>query len=61
MVQLIDIEADPWEMHNLASDPKSDAMIDDLFARLKRWMQVTNDPFPAAKLDATLETYRKNR
>jgi arylsulfatase A-like enzyme len=61
MVQLFDTAADPWEMQDLAADPKSDAIIDDLYARLKRWMEVTGDRFPLARLDATLETYRKRR
>jgi choline-sulfatase len=61
MVQLLDIAADPWEMQNLASDPKSDAVIGDLYVRLRRWMDVTGDRFPRARLDAALETYRQNR
>jgi choline-sulfatase len=59
MVQLFDVAADPWEMHNLAA--RSAPVIDDLMARLNRWMHDTADPFPVAKLDATLETYRKGR
>jgi len=61
MVQLFDIEADPWEMHNLAADPKIDAVIDDLYVRLKRWMEITGDHLPVATLDADLESYRKSR
>jgi choline-sulfatase len=59
MVQLFDVAADPWEMHNLAA--RSAPVIDDLMPRLKRWMGNTADPFPLTKLDATLETYRQGR
>ncbi len=61
MVQLFDTGADPWELQNLAADPKSDTVIDDLYVRLKRWMDVTGDRFPVTRLDATLEAYRKSR
>jgi arylsulfatase A-like enzyme len=61
MIQLFDIEADPWEMHNLAADAKSAPMTDDLIVRLKRWMQNIGDPLPAARFDASLEAYRTSR
>ena len=61
VVQLFDIESDPWEMHNAAVDPINDAVIDDLYARLTRWMKITGDPFPVTTLTATLAAYRKSR
>jgi arylsulfatase A-like enzyme len=36
IVQLFDIESDPWELQNLAVDPKSDTVMGDLTLRLKR-------------------------
>lgn len=61
VVQLFDVLADPWEIHNVADDPKHNAVIEDLYTRLKRWMKVTGDPFPVARLDATLDARRQRR
>ena len=58
MVQLFDVQADPWERTNLAAEPGREALIDDLYARLKRWMKAVGDPLPVAKLDAALATFR---
>lgn len=58
VVQLFDIQEDPWERHNLAGDSKQAAVIDDLYARLKRWMHTTNDPMPVTRLDATFAAFR---
>jgi choline-sulfatase len=60
VVQLFDIQNDPWERHSLVDDPKNTTLIEDLYARLKRWMKNTGDPMPVAKLDATFEAYRRS-
>jgi choline-sulfatase len=60
-VQLFDVRDDPWEQHNVAGDPGNAKVITDLYARLLRWMKETGDPFPVAKLDATLAAFQKNQ
>jgi len=42
-VQLFDIQADPWEMHNLADDPALAAARKQLFTRLLRFQQELGD------------------
>lgn len=42
--QLFDLQADPDETRNLASEPKQAARIAELRARLKRWMRDIDDP-----------------
>lgn len=61
MVQLFDVENDPWELHNLAKDSGHAAIVDDLYQRLKIWMAKVNDAMPVAKLDATLKAFRSGR
>jgi len=41
--ELYDVQADPFETVNLATDPKYQATLETLRARLDRWMQETND------------------
>jgi arylsulfatase len=53
VVQLFDIAADPWEKTNLAADPKYADVLDDLLARLRRWMKAVRDPMPFARIEAT--------
>ena len=43
-VELFDLAADPWELHDLAERPASAAIRKDLLARLHRQMVATNDP-----------------
>jgi arylsulfatase A-like enzyme len=41
--ELYDLQADPWEIHNLADDPAyADALV-AMRGRLDRWMEQTND------------------
>jgi len=42
--ELYDIEKDPFEINNLASDPNSKSVLLDMRSRLKNWMTETNDP-----------------
>ncbi|MBI3972585.1 MAG: sulfatase [Chloroflexi bacterium] len=42
--QLYDLVFDPVERHNLASDTRYAAVLDEMRARLDRWMRDTNDP-----------------
>ena len=41
--QLTDLVADPGEMQNLAEDPKYEAPLTDLRARLRRWVEQSGD------------------
>lgn len=42
--ELYDIENDPFEINNLASDPKYRETLDKMRSRLYQWMVETNDP-----------------
>ena len=43
--ELYDLENDPAELKNLATDPAAKAVFDDLSAKLKVWQQATGDPW----------------
>jgi N-sulfoglucosamine sulfohydrolase len=42
--ELYDLEADPWEMNNLAAESAYAGEVDAMQRRLIRWMRRTNDP-----------------
>lgn len=42
--QLYDLVFDPSETHNLAGDPSKAEVLEDMRARLDRWMRETDDP-----------------
>ena len=42
--QLHDLAFDPNESHNLAGDPATAAVLDEMRGRLDRWMRATDDP-----------------
>ncbi|MGC9452785.1 MAG: sulfatase family protein [Oceanipulchritudo sp.] len=46
LVELYDLEADPWEQHNLAEDADYSAIKRDLLQRLARHMREVGDPLP---------------
>jgi arylsulfatase A-like enzyme len=43
-VELYDLQADPWEQHNLADQPEVSTIQADLGRRLLVWMEQTDDP-----------------
>ncbi|MFO0869753.1 MAG: serine hydrolase [Pirellulales bacterium] len=59
--ELYDLTADPWEIHNLASDPQLQTTLEDLRGRLNRWMEATQDqgrePEPTAQFTSDMEVY----
>lgn len=44
LVELYDLQADPWETRNLADEPASAAIRAGLLAQLSAWMHETDDP-----------------
>jgi N-sulfoglucosamine sulfohydrolase len=49
--QLYDLLLDPNEANNLLEDPSHAQVLDDLRARLQRWMEQTDDPLLAGHVD----------
>jgi N-sulfoglucosamine sulfohydrolase len=49
--QLYDLLLDPNEADNLLEDPSHARVLDDLRARLQRWMEQTDDPLLAGHVD----------
>lgn len=56
--ELYDLESDPWEMDNLADDPRYAQHKDRLSTELDRWMEEVGDT--GAAMD-TLQAYRANQ
>ena len=50
--QLFDLLFDPNEAHNLASDPSVAGVLDEMRARLERWMKETDDPLLQGRVPA---------
>jgi arylsulfatase A-like enzyme len=50
-IWLFDRESDPYEMNNLAGRPDHSEIQNSLEARLKQWMQDTEDPFETGERD----------
>ena len=60
--ELYDLAADPWEVHNLAADPAHAITLQELHAKLDRWMEQTNDqgrtPELESRYDADMAVYQ---
>ena len=41
--ELYDLQADPWELHNLAADPAQADVLKRLRGVLEKWIEETND------------------
>jgi len=52
MEMLYDMQADPFEQHNLANDPQFADTLAELRGRLQRWMEATDDPLLAGHVPA---------
>ena len=60
--ELYDLDADPWEVRNLAADPAHTKTLQELRTKLDRWMEQTNDqgrtPEPESRYDADMAFYQ---
>jgi arylsulfatase A-like enzyme len=54
--ELFDLEADPFELHNLADDPQHMGLLQDLRAELRRLSSEVGDIEPEADPRRTLAT-----
>ena len=61
--ELYDLKNDPYEIHNLAADPKHQTRLKNLRKRLDNWMKRTNDhgPESEAMYDSDMAVYLKPR
>lgn len=63
--ELYDLENDPWELNNVATDPKYAETLGELRARLDQWVEETGDcgqyPEPAGKLAEVRAEYQRQR
>jgi arylsulfatase A-like enzyme len=59
--ELYDVQADPYEIHNLTGDPKFRSTLETLRARLDRWMVDTRDLGPETETmyDSDMAVYLK--
>ena len=56
-VQLFNVKRDPWEIHNLAADPKYAATLARLDAKLRDLMREMKDPMPVEQLYASANAH----
>lgn len=63
--ELYDLEADPWEVHNLANDAAHAKTLEGLRTKLERWMEQTNDqgrvPESESRYDSDMAAYQGNK
>lgn len=59
--ELYDVLSDPWQIHNLADDPRFAEPLGELSAALEEWMEETNDlgrrPEPPQRYDSDMKAY----
>jgi N-sulfoglucosamine sulfohydrolase len=52
--QLFDLIFDPYEAHNLADDPTTSEVLEEMRGRMERWMRDTDDPLLQGPVPAPL-------
>ena len=57
--ELYDLENDPYELHNLAGDPRYQDVLRELRGALERWMEETNDQGALPEDPEVLEYWRR--
>lgn len=60
--ELYDLDADPWEVHNLAADPAHSKTLGELRSMLEQWIEQTQDqgrtPETESRYDADMAAYQ---
>lgn len=59
--ELYDLEADPYEIKNLASSPEHQAILQRLRAELERWIETTNDQGRIPEPPEVLQFWQKTQ
>jgi arylsulfatase A-like enzyme len=47
--ELFDLDADPWELKNLAQEAEFETVLAEMRQRLDRWIQTTKDQIPTQR------------
>jgi hypothetical protein len=59
--ELYDVQADPHETRNLAADPKYRKTLEEMRARLNRWIKETNDRGQQPESEAMFDSDMKSQ
>lgn len=54
---LYDNVKDPYQLHNLVSDPAQQGLMEALDAKITHWLASLNDPFPYMQASAKISSF----